>query len=173
MRRILALDLSVARTGYALAAPDEQSLRFGSNALPSTGEDIGKLLVAFDEWLKVKIAGEDIGLIVFEAPILRPGRTHITTARKLMNLAGHVEFVCSAQGIRCVEQNISTNKKDFTGNGRAEKEDMILMARRYGWDVKNSDEADACALWMGAVLRFAPNYATRFKLGALGAVRAA
>ncbi|MEE7478447.1 hypothetical protein [Methylobacterium hispanicum] len=172
MRKLLGLDLSVARTGWALAAPNEP-LRFGSYPLPSTGEDIGKLLVAFDEWLKIKIAGEDIAVVVFEAPILRQGRTHITTARKLMNLAGHVEFICSQLGIRCAEQNISTNKKDFTGNGHAEKQDMILMARRYGWDVKNSDEADACALWMGAVLRYAPDQAPRFKLGALGAVRAA
>lgn len=171
--KILALDLSVARTGFALAAPDEQPLRFGSYPLPSTGSDIGKLIARYDEWLRMKIAGENIALIVFEAPIIRPGKTDINTARKLLNLAGHTEFVAFSLDIRCAEQHIGTNKKLFTGRGNADKDDMVRMARLYGWDVKNHDEADACALWMGAVLERAPQHAGRFKLGSLGAVRAA
>ena len=172
MRRIFTLDLSVKRTGWASAPPDGD-LRFGSKGFPSTGVNVGALLSEFHDWLDAMLAVEDPALVVFEAPILQSGKTSIDTARKLMSLAGHTEFLCHRREIRCVEQNIMTNKKDFTGSGRAEKEDMINMARRRGWDVRNDDEADACALWMGAVLRFKPECAGRFKLGALGTVRAA
>lgn len=168
MRKILALDLAEKRTGFAIGSPDDDPV-FGSHGLPSTGPDIGRMLVAFDAWLRLRIQGEDVALCVFEAPILTAGRTHILTARKLMNLAGHTEFVCAQADIRCVEQNIATNKKQFTGRGDADKDMMITVARRYGWDVQNSDEADACALWVGAVCTYAKAHAGRFQMGPLGA----
>ncbi|BAQ44371.1 hypothetical protein [Methylobacterium aquaticum] len=170
--RILGLDLSVKGTGWALAAPDED-LRFGTHPLPSTGADVGRLLVAFDEWLRLRLGGENVGVVIFEAPILTGGKTHVMTARKLMNLAGHVEFVCSQLGITCREQHISTNKKEFTGNGAADKDAMIAMARAYGWAVTDDNQADACGLWVGGVLKFAPKHAGRLRLGPLGGRRVA
>ncbi|ACL61726.1 hypothetical protein [Methylobacterium nodulans] len=168
MRKILALDLSVASTGWALGSPDGDPA-FGHYTLPSTGNDIGKLLAAFQDWLSLKIAGEDIAIVVFEAPILTPGKTHITTARKLMCLAGVTELVCHQAEIRCIEENIQTNKKRFAGHGRADKETMMHVARRYGWDVQRDDEADALALWVGGVCTFAKAHAGRFLAGPLGA----
>ena len=37
-------------------------------------------------------------------------------------------------------------KLTFTGYGNAEKEDMIRMAKRRGYNPKDDDEADACLL---------------------------
>ncbi|MFE1598210.1 hypothetical protein [Methylobacterium sp. ID0610] len=168
MRKILALDISVKSTGWALGAPDGDP-GFGHYGLPDTGDDIGKLLALYQDWLNLKIAGEDIALIILEAPIHRGPKTHIKTARKLMCLSGVTEMVAHRANIRCVEQNISTNKKQFAGHGRADKEMMMHVARRYGWDVQRDDEADSLALWVGAVCHFAPNHAGRFMAGPLGA----
>ncbi|ACL61079.1 hypothetical protein [Methylobacterium nodulans] len=168
MRKILALDLSVASTGWALGSPDGDPA-FGHYALPSTGNDIGKLLAAFQDWLSLKIAGEDIALCVFEAPILSRGKTHVLTARKLMGLAGVTELICHRAAIRCVEEHLQTNKKRFAGHGHADKHTMMHVARRYGWDVTRDDEADALALWVGGVCTYAKAHAGRYLSGPLGA----
>ena len=123
----------------------------------------------FDEWLRDLIAVEDPNLVAFEAPILKAGGTAISTARKLMGLASHTEFVCHQREVRAFEANLMTIKKDFAGHGRAEKADMIAVAHRYGWDVKTEHEADACAGWAFTVKQKAPAFAGRFQAGPLGA----
>lgn len=168
MRKILTLDLSAASTGWAKGPPDEDPT-FGHYQLPATGADIGKFLAAYEDWLRLMIGGEDIAILVFEAPILRPGKTHVTTARKLMGLAGVTEMVCYRAGIRCAEGHIGRNKKQFAGHGAADKDTMMAVARRYGWDVTVDDEADALALWVGAVCTYAKPHAARFLAGPLGA----
>lgn len=163
--RILTLDLAT-RTGWCCGSPDE-SPRYGTKVLPSTGEDIGRFAAAYNEWLLDMIALENPGLVVFEAPILA-GKTNLTTARKLTGLAWHTEFVCNLRQIRCAEHHLQQVKKFFTGNGRADKDDMVAAARRLGFDPKDDNAADAIGLWCCTVHERAPQHAARFKLGALG-----
>ncbi len=168
--KILFLDLAT-RCGWCCGAPD-QTPRYGTKVLPSTGEDIGRFAYAYNEWLLDMITLENPGLVVFEAPILA-GKTTPATARKLMGLAWHTEFVCNLRQIRCAEDHLQSIKKFFAGNGRAEKEDMIAAARRLGFDPKDDNQADAIGGWCHTVHERAPQHAGRFKLGALSSARAA
>lgn len=168
--KILALDLAT-RVGWACGAPDGEPL-YGTKVLPSTGEDIGRFADAYNTWLLDMITLEGPALIVFEAPVL-PCKTTPATARKLMGLAWHTEFVCRLREVRCSEHHLQSVKKFFAGSGRAEKDDMMAAARRQGWDPKDDNAADALGLWACAVHEKAPRHAARFQLGALGSRRAA
>lgn len=167
MRSLAFLDLAT-NIGFAVGPPSGDP-RFGTKTLPSTGNDIGRFARAFHEWLNDFITVEQPALVAFEAPILHAGKTSIATARKLTGLAWHTEFVCGERQVAYFEANLATIKKRFAGNGRAEKEDMIAVAKRYGWDVKTEHEADACGGWAFTVECKAPKHAWRFKGGPLAA----
>jgi Holliday junction resolvasome RuvABC endonuclease subunit len=164
---ILALDLATA-TGFAVGEPSDPVPLFGTHTLPSTGEDVGAFGVAYEDWLLGMVDQHDPELVIFEMPIL-PKQTSLQTVRKLTGLAFATETVCTRRRLRCREGRASTVKKQFTGYGHAEKADTQAICRRYGWRVQTGDEGDACALWAYAIICFAPDHASRFQLGPLGA----
>jgi crossover junction endodeoxyribonuclease RuvC len=172
MRKLLTLDLATY-TGWASGSPDVQSageVRVGSIRLPATGDDIGRYLDAFDTWLNSMISVEDPGLIVYEAPIIRQGKTDINTAMKLMNLAGHTEFVCRKRHVQVRKADIGTVKKELAGSGRAEKDAMIAAAKAEGVDVKDEHQADAFGIWKLSVRLYKPDeYRRLFAFGHLSA----
>lgn len=165
--KILSLDIAT-NTGFCVGAPNDEKPEIGHVKLPSTGDDIGKFAVAFEEWLDEQLRWTSPDLVVFEAPIL-PAKTQLITVRKLNGLIFEVERQCRHLRIRCREGRASSVRKFFCGNGRADKEDVVTMARRYGWKIATHDEADAAALWAYAVSLVAPDHAKRFALGPLGA----
>lgn len=164
MRSILALDISVEGCGWAAGAPDGDP-RFGTVRLPNRGQDMGATGCAFEKWLDAMMVVEKPVVVAFEAPLLIGPRTHFQTARKLMGLAFLCETIATRHDARCYEENNATLKKWFAGHGRAEKPDMIAVAKRYGWDVQDHNAADACALWAFTVKNFAPKHAGRFEGG--------
>ena len=167
MRSLAFLDLAT-NVGVAVGQPSSDP-RFWTHTLPSTGDDIGRFARAYDEWLHDFITVEQPALVAFEAPILSAGKTSISTARKLTGLAWHTEFVCGARQVAYFEANLMTIKKRVAGSGKAQKDDMIAVARRYGWQVRTEHEADACAGWAFTVECKAPAHAWRFKGGPLAA----
>ena len=168
--KLLALDLST-HTGWAVGEHVDQP-RFGTFHLPKTGDDIGTFVAAFDDWLCSMIAVEGLDELVFEAPLMIGGanaKTNITTVRKLMALASHTEFVCHRQGVMCREANLATVKKFFAGSGRAQKPDMIRSAQRYGFAVKDDNQADALGAWCLRVHNKYADQRHRWAPGQLGA----
>jgi crossover junction endodeoxyribonuclease RuvC len=164
---IVALDLATA-TGWCSGQSDGEP-RYGTLTLPSTGSDIGRFALAFHEWLDAFLAVERPDTVVFEAPILTGGKTSIDTARKLLGLAYHTELICAMRSIRVREANLMTVKKNFAGHGRADKDTMQHVARKYGWRPTDEHQADALAVWASAVQTMAPKDAGRFAMGPLGA----
>lgn len=164
---ILSLDLAT-NTGWCCGAPNNANPDFGHHVLPSSGDDIGAFANAFCEWLKSMLDLRQPSLVIFEMPIL-PKQTNPTTVRKLMGLAVLTELMVKRRKIACREGRASSVKKYFAGTGRAKKDDTKAMCRRYGWNVRTDDEADACALWAYAVCCYAPDHAERFALGGLNA----
>lgn len=171
MRKLFTLDLAT-RTGWASAPPDVPTtgdVRHGVKLFPSTGDDVGAFLDAYDTWINDMLTVEKTGLVVFEAPILSSGKMNVSTSRKLMGLAGHTELVCRRRGIPCREVNISTVKKELAGTGHADKGLMISAARAEGFDVVDDNAADACGIWKWALNVYTPDHYKRlFGMGALG-----
>lgn len=164
---ILALDLAT-HCGWAVNPPHEEP-DFGTEVLPSTGAAVGPFIGAFDAWLRRMIEEQKPALIIYEQPSLF-AKTTPQTVIKLNGLATHTEFLCDKRGIPVRSANPSKLKKFFTGNGKAQKDDMKEAARRRGWLVRDDNQADACAVRAWAIYCYAaPEYRQQFELGPLGA----
>lgn len=155
--RLLCLDLATS-LGWCAGDLDARPV-FGTHRLPSTGQDVGRFLVAYDEWLRDCITLHDPARVVFEAPIIWSGKTAKDTARKLFGLASHTEFVCTQRSVRCSEGNLASVKKHLTGHGRASKDEMIAAARARGFDIRTEHEADAFGLFVYSAHCIRPNRA--------------
>lgn len=157
----LTLDLATC-TGFCHGPADTGEVpTIGHVRLPSTGADVGRFLCAWQDWLEPMVREIEPTLLVFEAPILA-GQTQIATTRKLQGMAGVTEMVAHRAGIEVAELSTSTVKKALTGNGRAEKADMMAHARAYGFSPVVSDEADAFGIWLCALRLRHPTHAGRW-----------
>lgn len=145
---VLALDLAT-HTGFAVG-PLSGRPNFGTHVLPSTGDDTGKFIAAFDDWLQFMLDSQPIDLIIFEAPSLFAKTTPVTV-EKLTGLATHAQLVGHRRGIRRRSANASKIKKHFTGRGNAKKDEMVTRARRLGFPVVDDNAADALAVWFWAL----------------------
>lgn len=152
---ILALDTATV-TGWALGSLDCEP-ESGHMRLPKTGDDIGRFINAYRDWLREMIRRHEPTELVFEAALLSPGKfTNAQTIRKLNGLAAMTESVASECGLRCSEGNLSTIRKHFVGQGRAPKEapdgrkwfktQVMERCEAKGWSPDNDDEGDALAL---------------------------
>ncbi len=150
MTELVTLDLAT-QVGWARLRGEEIS--YGSYLLPRTGDDIGRFLAPFHDWLKMFAADADY--VFFEAPYVSGGggggkKTSQDTARKLFGLAAMTEYVCHVLEVRCFEENIMEITKMFCGRcprrSPEKKALTILTCKQMGWDPKNNDEADALAL---------------------------
>jgi Holliday junction resolvasome RuvABC endonuclease subunit len=130
--------------------------------LPKCEEDIGEMLCRLDEEIAALIEWHKPDLVIFEAPILpsggnRKGQTVMgktIVRRKLMNLSGHVEFMCKTRKIECKEVEVRQIKRELAGFAQAEKSDMVVAALRAGIDLPatkaagQEDAADAFGAWL-------------------------
>ncbi len=133
MTRIIGLDLATS-TGFCVGDIGGEPT-CGSHTLPSTREDIGGFLIAFEDWLTGFIDRQRPDAGFFEAPILF--KTHTMTARKLMCLAGETERIFLRKKVPISEVNIKSAKLFFAGHGNADKPMMVGAARKRGFLIGN------------------------------------
>lgn len=141
MRRILALDQSLANTGWVVLGSDGVK-DWGVLKTPSS----------------LPLAGR-LGLIATEVAVIYD--THNCTELALESMAhgavhgdnrpacvyGVLLYRACIERWPCVEANLSTVKKFFTGNGRASKAMMKEQAHAEGFEGwKNEHAADAYAI---------------------------
>lgn len=146
--KILALDLATS-TGWACGLPDEMPA-FGTYVFTSTGDRFGRHQKNARIWISAKLEIEQPHYVIYEQPSLF-GKTTPSTMRKLASFANTLEEECDERRIRCEQANPSTVKLFWTGKGHADKPTMIAWAKRFGFRVRNDDEADALAHWFYAI----------------------
>jgi hypothetical protein len=155
--RVLALDLATI-CGWAFGSPNGSRIEYGSFKLPSTDHDIGRFLIAFDDWLDKIIERFAPDEIIFESPVL-PAKTTLPVLRKLYGLAGQTEIIARRNKIPCREASISAIRWKFIGVRFAPKsirdkrirriwvkEATMRECRRRGFRVSDDNQADALAL---------------------------
>lgn len=151
MPSIFSLDCS-SHVGHAFfASPDARPV-CGTWKAPKAWaiEDYGVRFKAFHDWLCDVLTTLNPDILAFEGPVLPRGsmglQTTEHTLRTLIGLVSVAELVAKLRGIRCFEVNVSTAKLALTGNGRAEKRDMLVAATRRGWPCADDHQSDACAV---------------------------
>lgn len=178
--KLLVLDLATT-LGFAFGT-EAGVIEHGTFKLPSTGQDIGRFLFSFRNWLSRGISAYQPEEIVFESPIL-PGTTNIDTCRKLYSLCGMTELVAQDAHVQVGEANLTDIRNHFIGvprapshvkcetgckrkgcgNCRAErrrwlKETTITRARKAGFRPADDNDADALALFSFAMSARIPGF---------------
>lgn len=162
---ILSLDMATV-TGWCFGNAMEGVPKLGCIRLPSTGKDLGRWGNAAKEEYSILVDSCQPDRIIYESPILR-GATRIDTLRKLYSLATIIEMIAEDNEIPISEVAITTVKKTLTGNGRADKQQMIEAAIAKGMAPADDNEADSFGIWLHAARHFAPEEARRFETGLL------
>lgn len=152
---IMTLDLAT-KTGWACSR-ESGVPAYGVRRIGRPQCSDGEFFCDFFGWLSDMIVVEAPRAMIFEAPILTAGKTSVQTARRLMGLAVFAEMLGTKNGIpRVFEANNSTVRKFFTGNGRAQKEDVVRECQRRGWAPQDDNAADALAILAYAQHCFGP-----------------
>lgn len=155
---LLALDIAT-KTGWAygpvpiraltaleMTATKPRKPVSGVITVQST-QSLGHFLSEFEERAaRLFDRYQPAGLII-EAPILPKG-VNFTTACKLMHMAGEAQKMAARRGISWVQTvQPASVKKHFTGNGRAQKPEIMAACDARGWTYVDDNEADAQAIW--------------------------
>ncbi|HWG06019.1 MAG TPA: hypothetical protein VG271_13480 [Beijerinckiaceae bacterium] len=154
MAVIAAFDLA-SNIGFAIGEPGRTPVA-SSYRLPKTGDDVGRFLDHFSDWLIFILNEHQPTDVYFESPFARFGST-----RKLTGLACMTELICFRRKLPCSEAAGSEVTKYFVGQARfkhdnpavrrqMKKEAAVKKCRALGIPVKNDDEADAIALFVFA-----------------------
>jgi Holliday junction resolvasome RuvABC endonuclease subunit len=159
--RILALDLSLTRTGVC---KDD-----GACSVIRTDKLRG--LPRVDHIVRqVQALARGVDLVVIE------GYSFGSQGRSVFDIAelgGCVRFLLHRLGIRWVDVPPATLKKFATGKGNSAKDAMIAAAiRRFGFAGSDNNEADAFLLWCLARHAYGASVATvpAVQAGAAGKV---
>jgi hypothetical protein len=152
---VLALDLAT-RAGWALHSSGDAAPKFGTLDLRDQPGQVGKAM----ETLRLAIGAIQreygpLTMIVFEQQHLA-GHGNLNSLKKLICLAGMVEWMAHCLSAECREVNIAQWRQHFLGkpaprvkNGRrvstwdrvTAKAAAIARCTAYGWDVEDSDDA--------------------------------
>lgn len=143
--RVLALDLAL-RTGWALWDGSSRTSGFYDFDV-AWREDAGFKFRRFNRWLRAQYPRPEF--VVYEQPFVMRSRD---AAEIAMGFSTRVKEWCAGHQIPWDTVNGTRLKKWTTGNGRAEKPDMVAaVVRRWNVESPNYDpldhnEADAIAL---------------------------
>ena len=154
-RQILALDLA-AKTGWALGTLRDNAPLSGSIQIANDSASMAKLFSCWRLYLRDFLAlNPEIGVVVFEAPLLpymKSGQTTINTLRRLIGLCAVTEELLFTLGTYDVrEARVSDVRSHFIGSNRHKRPEAkamtIAQCRRLGWKPVDDNAADALALW--------------------------
>lgn len=169
---ISAFDIATRLTGWAAGSGIVRPA-VGAFEIGPTGDDLGKLLTSFDDYLTVHFDRFQPQAVVYEAPILvvkgrhQSGRTDkLLTIRKLYAMGAHLEFFCARRGVPCHEVSLQEIKREVTGKNYAKKDAMVAVARKVGLDLPKGpgieDAADAWGAWLLGVRHYYPEISHRW-----------
>lgn len=150
---LYALDLGT-KTGWAYAVPGAEPVH-GHVRLPADRGD-GAFFSAYRRFLLDHITVHAPRLIVYEAPLITGGMTHVQTVFRLFGLAAHTVEMAHIREVRCERANNASVKKFVTDNGRAKKPEVMDAIRARGWSPDDENEADALAVLLWAESKWAP-----------------
>lgn len=150
---ILALDLGTT-TGWA-CCHSGGLFTTGSQSFKPTGrfEGGGMRYLKFSNWLSDLYINTPNGIehVVFEEVRRHMG---VDAAHAYGGFLAHLTAWCEKHEIPYQGVPVGTNKKFATGKGNADKAQMILAARKRGFDPVDDNEADAISLLHYALEHF-------------------
>ena len=160
--RILALDLGSV-TGVTYGVVGEIPATTVWRMPKGDAYEVGRFLASFEDKLdRALAAGVDLLALEAYVPNSNFGQNNKNTDRRLGPMAGICEKQAFRAGIEVAEEYVGTIRKDFCGNGRAKKPEVMATAKLRGFFPHTHDEADSIAVWWYAAKTYRPALAVRY-----------
>lgn len=147
---ILALDLG-NRCGWAAITRDGVIEHGTMSFAPAKNQAPGQRWITFRSWLASMLSERQIHQIWYERVVF--GHSSSSASDVYGGYRALVEMASESHRVMLESVAVSTIKKAWTGNGRADKDEMMRVARDRGFAVRHSDEADALAILSLAISR--------------------
>lgn len=148
MVEILAMDIATV-SGWARGRVGEQPT-FGSIRFGGAESVFASAMI----WMLDTMATEPPDQIILEAmlpPTAMKGQTSRAVRDRLAGLHGVIRGVAALRGIALSDAPVGAVRSHFIGESSlrrdAAKAAVMERCQALGWEVKNDNEADACALW--------------------------
>lgn len=138
---VLALDLGT-KTGFAMLS-DGAIVSGTQDFKTSRYESTAMRFVRFNRFLSTLHENGPITQVVYEEVRRHKG---VDAAHAYGGFMAHLLTFCEQREIPVEALSVGDIKRHWTGKGNASKDDMIAAAKRYGYDVKDDNEADALAM---------------------------
>ena len=132
MNRVLSLDLGT-KLGHYYTGDTAHTYNLGK------GDD---RFFNFGMWLQKEIKDKNIDTVVYEKAAFQQGNA----IPIYHGLVGVLKHVCISYTINYESIPVGTIKKAFTGNGRANKKEMMAMCDKMGIKYDDDNSADAYAV---------------------------
>lgn len=144
MTTILALDLGT-KTGWALGSSRADITSGVENWSRGRFTGGGMRYLNFKNWLT---RTHDLSL--FDEVYFEEVRRHMSTdaAHAYGGFMSHLAVWCEERDIPYQGVPVGEIKKDATGKGNANKDQMIAAMVKAGFNPADDNEADALAIWM-------------------------
>ena len=169
MQDILAIDLATT-TGFARGRVGDPAPTFGTIKFHGSGtHDGNSVFAAALRWMTESISDNPPDMVVIES-LLPPAAMLNQTSRavrdRLAGLHGVIRGAARRRGVGEISDvGVGEVRKHFIGTRglhRTEaKKAVIDQCHALDWQVKNDNEADACAIWSFAVSLIDPKQALR------------
>lgn len=158
---ISAFDIATRSTGWCAGRGDALP-EVGAFAFDQTRDVFGDLAERWEDYLEVHFQRFRPLHVVYEQPLLTP-TDKLLTIRKIYGMGFQLEgFVRRwskriGRTVTCEEVTVAAIKKELTGGRRAEKADMVAVARKVGLVLPTpgaDDAADAFGAWLLGVRQY-------------------
>lgn len=175
----LALDQSMTSTAWAHLGSGSPLISFGTFPLPYWGDDEGKYLWEWFEWLGLKCAALEVTHLFVENTFVPPGHKEELTEKLaqygLIANACMVAYLLNRRGHKMDMQMVQTGqwRPPFIGAEQAPaglvthqkrawlKKKVVDACHTRGWMVTNDDEGDACGILTFGVSTIDLNFMVR------------
>lgn len=159
----IMLTLDIARTLGWAEGPMGETPRFGVVKLSGPDATHTELFAKTLEWIALRLSAFRPDILVFEAPlapVMKAGKTNVSTARILMGMPAIIEAVAYRMGVPTIrEVKVQDVRQHFIGRRNldraAAKRATLDRCRQLGMDVSDDNAADAIAVhdYASAILR--------------------
>lgn len=158
--KVAALDLAAA-TGIAIGEPGAAPVFWTEKLGDPDHRGMALMRIVSELIRKRGVEG-----ITIEAPVLKMGpKASADTLRSLIGLYAVADAAARYCGVKPVAGDVRTVRKHFLGynpKGREEAKRAVKnRCRALGWDVRDDNQADACALLDWRLAQLSPAHAIR------------
>ena len=174
MIKLLGLDQSQTATGWAVGTPDDTPPMSGVFRSAPWGNNEGKGILRFGQWLGSTILKYGVTDVCYEEPFIPQFRVvDIDAIKAMLFLESEINRVCADIGIGIRKVEIGVWRKRILGTTKAApglkgsdatrdlKDKAITACARQGWLIDDHNQAEALCVMQFGLSSLSKDYARK------------